>query len=94
MTPEQKKRRANEIASQLCKHSLWKTHDHGITREMAWDVCKLKITHSEGINGLDRAIKRLWALFYWLFENTPIFKIFVSENYSLMRNDRSLITQK
>jgi len=94
VTAEQRKQRASEIANQLCKHSLWKTHDHGITREVAWDACKLKIRHSETIDRLDRAIKRLWALFYWLFENTPIYKTFVSENYSLMRNDRSLITQK
>lgn len=94
VTPEQRKQRANEIANQLCKHSLWKTHDHGITREVAWDVCKLKITHSETIDKLDRAVKRLWALFYWQFENTAIYKTFVSENYSLMRSDRSLITQK
>ncbi len=94
VTPGQRRQRANEIANQLCKHSLWKTHDHGITREIAWDVCKLKITHSETVIGLDRAIKRLWALFYWLFENTPVFKTFVSEYYSLMRNDKSLITLK
>ncbi len=94
VTPDERKQRANDIANQLCKHSLWKSHGRGITRESAWDVCKLKITHSESIDGLDRAIKRLWALFYWLFENTAIFKTFVSEHYSLMRNDRTLINQK
>jgi hypothetical protein len=30
---EEKKQRANQIASQLCNHSLWKTHGRGITRE-------------------------------------------------------------
>jgi hypothetical protein len=94
VTPDERKQRANDIANQLCKHSLWKSHGRGITRESAWDVCKLKITHSESTAGLDRAIKRLWALFYWLFENTAIFKTFVSEHYSLMRNDRTLINQK
>jgi hypothetical protein len=44
VTKEQRRQRANEIANQLCKHSLWNTHDHGITREIAWEVCKLKIT--------------------------------------------------
>ena len=94
VTVEERKLRANEIANQLCKHSLWKSHGRGITRESAWDVCRLKITHSESTDGLDRAIKRLWALFYWLFENTAIFKTFVSEHYSLMRNDRTLMNQK
>jgi len=94
VTPNERKARASDIANQLCKHSLWKSHGRGITRESAWDVCKLKITHSESTVGLDRAIRRLWALFYWLFENTTIYKTFVSENYSLMRNDRTLINQK
>ena len=93
VTSGERKQRANEIANQLCKHSLWKSHGRGITRDAAWDVCRLKITHSETI-GLDRSIKRFWALFYWLFENTPIYKTFVSQHYSLMRNDRSLINQK
>jgi len=93
VTSAEKKQRANEIANQLCKHSLWKTHGRGITREAAWDVCKLKITHSEAI-GLDQAIKRFWALCYWLFENSSVYKIFVSEYYSIMRNDRSQINQK
>jgi len=93
VTDDERKKRANEIASQLCDHSLWKSHGRGITREAAWEGCRLKITHSESIEGLDRAIKRLWALFYWMFENTPVYKIFASEYYSLMRNDRSLINQ-
>jgi len=94
VTPEQKKERANLIAEQLCNHSLWKSHGRGITRDAAWDVCKLKITHSEDTEGLNRAIKRLWALFYWLFENTSIYKTFVSEHYCLMRNDKSIINTK
>jgi hypothetical protein len=93
VTLDERKQRANEIANQLCNHSLWKSHGRGITRDAAWTVCRLKITHSETV-GLDRAIKRFWALFYWLFENTPIYKTFVSEHYSLMRNDISLINQK
>ena len=93
VTPSERKQRASDIANQLCNHSLWKTHGRGITREAAASVCRLQITHSESI-GLDRSIKRFWALFYWLFENTPIFKTFVSEYYSLMRNDRTLINQK
>lgn len=93
VTPNERKQRANEIANQLCNHSLWKSHGRGITREAAWSVCRLKITHSESI-GLDRAIKRFWALVYWLFENTPIYKTFVSDYYAIMRNDRNLINKK
>jgi len=93
VTPADRKQRANEIANQLCKHALWKTHGRGITREAAWEVCKIKITHSETI-GLDRPLRRLWALFNWVFENSSIYKTFVSEHYSLMRNDQSVNIQK
>ena len=85
VTPEEKQMRATEIAKMLCDHSKWKNHGHAITREAAWEVCKLRITHSESIEGLDRAMRRMWALFYWVFENTAISKIFISENYKIMR---------
>ncbi|NOS93674.1 MAG: hypothetical protein HOP30_17285 [Cyclobacteriaceae bacterium] len=83
----EKKSRANEIAKLLCEHSKWKNHGHAITREAAWDVCKLKIHHAEQTVGLDRAMRRMWALFYWMFENSPLAKVFISENYCIMRND-------
>jgi hypothetical protein len=94
MTPvsnEQKIQRANEIARLLCDHSKWKNHGHAITREAAWDVCKLKITHAESIEGLDRAMRRMWAVFYFMFENTNIAKVFLSENYCILRNDTESI---
>ncbi|MDC9721153.1 MAG: hypothetical protein PSN34_00085 [Urechidicola sp.] len=84
---EEKKARANQIASLLCNHGEWKNHGHAITREAAWDVCQLKIKHAEDVEGLERAMRRMWALFYWIFENTPIAKIFVSSNYVIVRND-------
>ena len=87
VTDEQKKAKANEIAKLLCEHSKWKNHGHAITREAAWDVCKLKIIHAEDIEGLDRAMRRMWALFYWIFENITLSKVFISENYCIMRND-------
>lgn len=87
ITIDEKKKRANEIASLLCNHAEWKNHGHAITREAAWNVCKLKIEHAEDIEGLERAMRRMWALFYWVFENTPIAKVFISNNYSIFRND-------
>lgn len=87
VTPEEKKKRANVIASLLCNHSEWKNHGHAITREAAWNVCQLKIKHAEEIEGLEKGMRRMWALFYWLFENTPIAKTFVSSNYAIFRND-------
>ena len=86
VTDEEKEIRANEIASLLCDHSKWNNHGHAITRESAWEVCKLKIKKAEEIEGLDRAMRRMWALFYWIFENTPILKFFISQEYSVYKS--------
>lgn len=86
VTDEEKEKRAEQIANLLCNHSVWKNHGHAINRDVARDICKLKITHSEDVDGLDRAMRRMWAMFYWLFENTQMVKIFVSENYCIIRN--------
>lgn len=85
VTPQEKAERAKSIAKDLCAHSIWKSHGHAINRESAWNVCKLKIVHSESI-GLDKAMRRMWALFYWMFENTSAAKLFISENYCIIRN--------
>jgi len=89
VTDDEKKARAKEIAIMLCDHGKWKNHGHAITREAAWDVCKLKITHAESVIGLDKAMRRMWALYYWIFENTSLAKVFISENYCIMRNDNN-----
>ena len=94
VTEQEKHARAKEIAELLCNHGIWKTHSRGITRDVAWDLCKLKIVHSEDIANLDRALRRYWALLYWIFENTPVYKMFLSTEYCIMRNDRSLMIKQ
>lgn len=94
VTLEEKRIRAKEIAKLLCNHIEWKSHGHAITRDSAWNICKLKIKHSDEIDGLNRAMKRMWALYYWIFENTTIAKIFVSDNYCIIRNDIPINNQK
>lgn len=94
VTDAEKRQRAHEIAMLFCDHGLWKTHSRGINREVAWDICKLKITHSESVEGLERAVRRFWALTYWVFENSGVFKILISDNYCIFRHDLSLINSK
>lgn len=86
VTEEERKERAEEIANILCNHKEWKSHGHYINREAAHDQCKLEITHSESIPNLDKAMRRMWALFYWIFDSTPINKLFVSDSYCIIRN--------
>lgn len=89
VTDSDKSNTAKDIAERLCSHDTWKMHSHGISREVLNDEVKLMIVHSESIQGLDRAIKRLWALLYWFFENSTTIKIFGSQNYMLARAEKA-----
>lgn len=91
VTDDKKSMRAKEIANKLCRHELWKTHSRGISREVAWNECRIKITNFESIPGLDNAMRRFWALAYWMCDITPIYKFFVSKTYALLRYDANLI---
>lgn len=85
VTPAHRQTRASEIATKLCAHDLWKAHSHGISRDVAWNVVRLKIEKPEAVAGLQRALRRLWALLHWTFETTPIVKIYMSQNYAMFR---------
>jgi hypothetical protein len=87
VTDAERLTRANEIASQLCNHDLWKTHGRGITRDTASDICKLRITRPEDTSNLNDAIRKFWALVYYTLEKTNILKIFISQTYSIFRVD-------
>lgn len=90
VTPQEKKSQAETIANILCDHGKWKSHGHFIDRDTAWSDCFIKITHSESIPYLDKALRRMWALFYWIFESTPAVKIFISNNYCIIRQKQAI----
>jgi hypothetical protein len=86
VTPQERADRANEVAQKLCSHEHWKVHSHGISREVAWNELRIKINHPEDIPDLERAIRRFWALLYWVFDNSALTKIFISSQYSLFKS--------
>lgn len=85
VTSEERQKRAAEIAGLLCDNSYWLSHGSRITREIAVEECKLKVTFPENVPGLDRAIRRFWALMQITFENNPIAKIYSYGDYFLFR---------
>lgn len=85
VTDAMRKERARWIAEKLCSHNEWRAHSHGITRDIARTQLKLEINHPESVEGLHRAIRRLWALLYWTFDNSLVAKLFLSQHYSLFR---------
>ena len=71
VTPEERVQRAGEIAAKLGSHDQWRLHSHGITRDVLWQQLKLQINHPEAVPELEHAIRRLWAVAFWIFDNTP-----------------------
>lgn len=89
VSDEERNAKANEIASNLCNHEKWKEHSHFIDRETAWNECGLLITPSESIDGLDRAMRRMWALLHWIFENSQFTKLYISNSYCVLRKKKN-----
>lgn len=80
VTDEYRNARASAIAAELASHDRWKSHGHAISREVLWNEIRLEINHPDP--ALERAIRRAWAVCYWLFDKTPVQKLIVSEGYS------------
>ena len=79
---------ADKVANLLCSHEHWRTHTHGISRDVAHSELGLKISHPEDVPGLERAVRRFWAILYWLFDNSDTMKVFISGQYSLFKKFR------
>ncbi len=88
VTAQERLNRAEQVANMLCSHEQWKVHSHGISRDVAWQELKIKINHPEDVPELERSIRRFWALFYWLCDNSAIMKVFISQQYSLFKAKR------
>lgn len=85
VTEEDKKKRAGEIAKQLCNHSVWKTHGRSITLKHLRDM-KLKITDYTENKDLSDAIQRYFTLLKIFFDSTNIFKIYETHSSQIYRN--------
>jgi hypothetical protein len=83
VTDSFREQRANDIAQALASHDRWKSHGHAISREVLWNEIKLKIDHPDA--STERAMNRLWAVLYWIFDKTPVVKFIVSNNYRYVR---------
>ncbi|MEW6672966.1 MAG: hypothetical protein AB1427_14770 [Thermodesulfobacteriota bacterium] len=76
--------RAMEIAAALASHDRWLNHGHAISRDVLWEEIRLRIERPK--NDFNQAIIRLWALFNWIFDKTPIFKTIISKEYKYCKH--------
>jgi hypothetical protein len=88
VTQEERKEKAETIAKKLCDHSIWKSHGYAINRDEAWNECQLEIVHAEAIPGLDRAMRRMRALLFWMADHMNYSKLYISQNYCLLKGNK------
>ena len=84
VTLEERRTRANEIATEMCSQLRWLTHGRSIKLE---DLNKLrvKITDYSTNLELNEAITRYYTLLRMSFENSAIYKIFETKNSQIFR---------
>ena len=85
VTEEDKKKRASEIAEQLCKHSLWKTHGRSITLKHLREM-KLKVSDYTENSNLSEAIQKYFILLKMIFDSTNVFKVYETPESQIYRN--------
>jgi len=85
VTDMERVQRAKEVADLLCSHTRWRAHGHAITRDIADTEVKIRVQHPETVPGMERAIRRLWALAHYVFDRGPNAKIMLSADYQFVR---------
>lgn len=91
VTDKEKDERANAIAKLLCDNEHWKSHSHGITRPVVEQDLRIQISHPEDEPAFERSIRRFWGLLYYTFERTNITKLYLAENYILMKQSNQQV---
>jgi hypothetical protein len=87
VTPDERRARAQEIGELLASHGEWKSHSHGISREILRNSpLRLKVESTEGVKGLSETFRRTWAIAHWMFESGGIGKLILSQNYGFLRH--------
>jgi hypothetical protein len=87
VTPDDRHRRALEVAGLLCSHERWRAHGHAISRDVLGSELRILIDHPESVPGLQRAMRRLWALLYYTFDKSPVVKAMLSQKYAFFRSE-------
>jgi phage FluMu protein Com len=85
VTPEQKKKQAEEIVSQLVNHTRWRTHGRSIKIEDL-ERLGLKIFEIDSDPELSDIIYRIQTVIKLIFGNSSAYKYLAAENVKLALN--------
>lgn len=84
VTTDEKKLRANEIATTLCDHKKWLTHVRSI-KITDLDAMRLRIIDYSKQPDLAEAIRRYHTLLQMTFDSTNIYKVFETPDSQIIR---------
>lgn len=93
VTPDDRRTRAFEVAEELCSHDRWKAHGHAISRDVLTKELRILIHQPESVPALQRAMRRLWALFYYTFDRAPVTKVLLSAGYTFIRSQANVVAR-
>ena len=85
VTDEMKRERANEVATELAKHSRWRTHGRSLgIKEL--ESIGIKVVNLEDNKELAEIIYRIQFVCKLLQESTSIYKLFYSKDEKIIKN--------
>jgi hypothetical protein len=87
VTAEMKEHRAREIATELTRHSRWRTHGRSLKIQDLLDL-GITINRVEDNPKLADLVYRIQAVIRFLFDMTPAFKIIATVDEKIFRNAR------
>jgi hypothetical protein len=87
VTPEMKEKRAREIATELTRHSRWRTHGRSLKIQDLLDL-GITVNRVEDDPKLADIVNRIQIVCRFLFDMTPIFKIIATVDGKIFRNAR------
>jgi hypothetical protein len=86
VTPDEKAKRAGEIAKELCDHSKWLTHGRSIKLDdLVKAPLRLKVVNYAQNPDLNDAISRYYTLLRMTFDSTNMFKIIETVSSQIYR---------
>ncbi len=89
VTPDDKVRRAREVADALCDHARWLSHGRSITMKDLQDM-RLQITDYTSNPGLCDAIRRYYVLLRMTFDHRPdVIKVIETPDAHIVRHAAS-----
>jgi hypothetical protein len=83
VTPEMRKKRANEVAEMLCNHTMWRTHGRSLKIDDLKDM--LLIGRIDDDPKLSEIVHRINTIVRLIFDSSTVYKLFFLSDIKLSK---------